>query len=68
MDFPIVALESAQAADDLDGALRLIGFAAVVGHGVGDDVIEAAWSAGERFFALPLAAKLAVHVPGRPYG
>ena len=42
----------------------------VEGHGVPDDVADAAWHAGRAFFALPLERRLEVAMPaaGYPYG
>jgi len=47
-------------ADQLDAALRDVGFMQVVGHRVPDDVIADMVDAGDAFFDLPLARKLAV--------
>jgi isopenicillin N synthase-like dioxygenase len=46
--------------DALVAALEKIGFAYVVGHGVKQATIDAAFAASKEFHALPLAAKMAI--------
>ena len=54
----------------IDRACREFGFFTIVGHGIGDDVIEPVRRAALAFFDLPLDEKLAVVMPGDgyPYG
>lgn len=47
--------------DALVTALEQIGFAYVVGHGVPQATIDAAFRASKAFHALPLASKMAIH-------
>jgi isopenicillin N synthase-like dioxygenase len=47
-------------ADQVDAALREVGFMQIVGHAVPDRVIAAMVEASDAFFALPLERKLAV--------
>jgi len=51
------------AARAFGAALETIGFAVVVGHGVPEPVIAAAYDSAKAFFALPLADKLAYVIP-----
>jgi len=55
---------------ELDEVCRTVGFFQVTGHGVPDDVAEAAWSTASQFFDLPLQDKMAVARPTAdyPYG
>jgi isopenicillin N synthase-like dioxygenase len=55
---PTIDLD-APAAAAIGRACARVGFFQVVGHGVDDDVIDAAWTACRRFFDLPLADRLA---------
>lgn len=48
-------------------AFAEFGFAQVVGHGVPNEVLETAYNAAERFFALPAAEKSTADL-GRGYG
>lgn len=78
-DFPVVNLSdflnaSSNAKRDLgrkvDEICRRTGFLGMVGHGVPNQVITAAWNASRAFFDLPLEKKLEVKMPyvGYPYG
>jgi isopenicillin N synthase-like dioxygenase len=60
----------AEVAAAIDQACREVGFFAIAGHGLPDDIADAAWAAGRDFFALPLDQRLAVAMPepGYPYG
>ncbi|MFN3258903.1 MAG: 2-oxoglutarate and iron-dependent oxygenase domain-containing protein [Ilumatobacter sp.] len=53
-----------------DRACRDVGFFSVVGHGIPDDVIDAAHARALDFFDLPEGDRLAVAMPepGYPYG
>jgi len=64
------AIEREAIAKELDETCRNIGFLVVEGHGVPNEVIDAAWSAARRFFDLPLDMKLATkaHDAGCPRG
>jgi isopenicillin N synthase-like dioxygenase len=57
-------------AAEIDRACCDVGFFTVVGHGVGDETIEALRREALAFFDLPLADRLAVAMPepGYPYG
>jgi isopenicillin N synthase-like dioxygenase len=46
--------------DALVAALETIGFACIVGHGVKQATIDAAFAASKAFHALPLASKMAI--------
>jgi isopenicillin N synthase-like dioxygenase len=50
----------------VDEALRGAGFFAITGHGVPAPVVEAAFDAGRRFFALAEADKRRWHIDGWP--
>ncbi len=69
MAVPVVDLAAgspaAQAAA-LDAALREHGFFAVVNHGVEAGVVQRAFDAGHRFFALDEAVKRRWHIDGWP--
>jgi isopenicillin N synthase-like dioxygenase len=69
---PVVDLsgDPARVGAAVDEACREVGFFTVVGHGVPDDVADAAWHAGRAFFELPLEDRMAVAMPapGYPYG
>jgi isopenicillin N synthase-like dioxygenase len=60
----------AQVGAAVDRACRDVGFFTVVGHGVGDDVIEQLRREALAFFDLPLADRMEVAMPepGYPYG
>jgi isopenicillin N synthase-like dioxygenase len=49
---------------DLGAAYREWGFAGIRGHGIPQDLIDDAYDAFARFFALPEAVKRRYHVPG----
>jgi isopenicillin N synthase-like dioxygenase len=73
MTLPVLDLSQpiSSLAPAVDQACRDVGFFAVVGHGVPHDVISAAWSEMEAFFALDDAAKLSARhrvEPHHPYG
>jgi isopenicillin N synthase-like dioxygenase len=46
-------------AAQIGAACREIGFFAIVGHGVPDSIIDAAWSETASFFNMPVETKLA---------
>lgn len=50
--------------DELGAAYREWGFAGIRNHGIAQDLIDAAYTAFRRFFALPEAIKRKYHVPG----
>jgi isopenicillin N synthase-like dioxygenase len=62
--------EQAHVAAEVDDACRRIGFLAVVGHGVPEQVRADAFAAARSFFDLPLEDRMrvAMPVPGYPYG
>ena len=49
---------------DIGAAYREWGFAGIRGHGIAPALIDAAYDAFVRFFALPEAAKMKCHQPG----
>ena len=55
---------------ELDAICHAMGFFQVVGHGISDDIADAAWASATAFFDLPLKERLAVASlePGYPYG
>lgn len=55
---PTIDLRLPDASDQIGRACQSFGFFQIVGHGVDDDVIEAAWTAARRFFDLPLELRL----------
>lgn len=63
---PLVDLADAAAAQRIDAALRADGFFAITGHGVDAAVVQAAFDAGRRFFALPEDAKQRWHIDRWP--
>jgi isopenicillin N synthase-like dioxygenase len=67
---PRIDLSSPDAAAAVADACARVGFLTVVGHGVPQQVLDDAWRTAERFFDLPLPAKMAVAMPrpGYPYG
>jgi len=78
-DFPVFDLarfeaagarEKRELAADVDAICRSTGFLAVVGHGVAEPVIDAAWSKAHAFFDLPAEQKQRARAPypGYPYG
>jgi len=58
----------AKTAREFGAAFERFGFATIVGHGVSPATIAAAYDAGNAFFDLPLAHKLASTVPDRVKG
>ncbi len=50
----------ARVAEEIAQACRAHGFFYLVGHGIGADVLDALEAESRRFFALPLAAKMAI--------
>ncbi|MEZ5271482.1 MAG: 2-oxoglutarate and iron-dependent oxygenase domain-containing protein [Ilumatobacteraceae bacterium] len=67
---PVVDLSLPNAPSAVAEACERVGFLTVVGHGVADDIVRAAWSTARQFFDLPLADRMAVAMPrpGYPYG
>ncbi len=63
--FDIRRFDSGRAAfvADLGAAYREWGFAGIRGHGIAQSLIDDAYAAFQRFFALPEHAKKAYHVP-----
>ena len=57
-------------AAEVDAICRATGFLAIVGHGVPEAVIGAAWSKAQAFFDLPAEQKQRARAPypGYPYG
>jgi isopenicillin N synthase-like dioxygenase len=55
---------------EIDRACREVGFFTVIGHSVAPETIESVRAAALRFFAAPLADRMAVAMPepGYPYG
>ncbi|HET7656232.1 MAG TPA: 2-oxoglutarate and iron-dependent oxygenase domain-containing protein, partial [Luteimonas sp.] len=49
---------------ELGAAYREWGFAGIRGHGIPQDLVDGAYQAYKRFFALPEAVKRKYHVPG----
>ncbi|WP_147652429.1 isopenicillin N synthase family dioxygenase [Vulcaniibacterium gelatinicum] len=49
---------------ELGAAYREWGFAGIRGHGIAQSLIDAAYDAFRRFFALPTEVKMKYHVPG----
>ncbi|MET0329837.1 MAG: 2-oxoglutarate and iron-dependent oxygenase domain-containing protein [Dyella sp.] len=49
---------------ELGAAYREFGFCCISGHGIDRVLIDGAYDAFERFFALPTEIKMAYHVPG----
>ena len=49
---------------ELGAAYRQYGFCCISGHGIARELVDGAYDAFERFFALPTATKMAYHVPG----
>ncbi len=68
MSLPLIDLSDLPgvAAQRIDAALREHGFFAVTGHGVPAGVVNAAFAAGQAFFALPEATKRRWHIDGWP--
>ena len=55
---------------DVDRACREVGFFSIVGHGVDEQMMTAAYREGLAFFDLPMPDRMAVAMPepGYPYG
>ncbi|MGY9057573.1 MAG: 2-oxoglutarate and iron-dependent oxygenase domain-containing protein, partial [Alphaproteobacteria bacterium] len=51
-----------QTADAIHAALVSTGFMYVTGHGIPQAFIDAAFAATKSFFAMPTAAKMALHI------
>lgn len=60
----LVEADLDEAAARFGDSFRRTGFAVVEGHGIAPEVIEGAWEAARRFFALPDAVKRRYHLPG----
>lgn len=70
-EIPTIDLRASEAAaaGEIASTGRDLGFFQIVGHGLDDDVVDAAWDEATRFFDLPLEEKLAVRIrPGEAYG
>lgn len=63
---PLIDLREADAAQQIDRALREAGFLAVTGHGISPAVVQRAFDAGRRFFALPEEVKQRWHIDRWP--
>lgn len=60
----LVDTDLPQAADRLGDSFRRTGFAVIEGHGIPEQLIDAAWDAAKAFFALPDEVKRRYHVAG----
>ena len=49
---------------ELGAAYREFGFCCISGHGIPRELVEGAYDAFQRFFALPAETKMQYHVPG----
>jgi len=49
---------------ELGAAYREFGFCGISGHGISQDLIDKAYDAFKRFFALPTEVKMKYHLPG----
>jgi isopenicillin N synthase-like dioxygenase len=49
---------------ELGAAYRQFGFCCISGHGIARELVDEAYRAFERFFALPTETKMKYHVPG----
>ena len=49
---------------ELGAAYRAFGFCCISGHGIARELIDNAYDAFQRFFALPTETKMKYHVPG----
>ena len=67
---PVVDLQDSDAPAAIAAACERVGFITIVGHGVPDSVVSAAWNTARGFFDLPLDQKMSVAMPrpGYPYG
>ncbi len=63
-DASVDPAERARFVAELGAAYREWGFAGISGHGIDQSVIDGAYDAFVRFFALPQETKLRYHVPG----
>ena len=60
----LVDTDLPQAADRLGDSFRRTGFAVIEGHGIPEQLIDAAWDAAKAFFALPDEVKRRYYVAG----
>jgi len=65
---PVIDLESPDVAEAFRRAYGDVGFAYLEGHGVPQELVDAAFAASERFHALPLEEKLALKVNAQHRG
>lgn len=65
---PVIDLESPQVADAFRRAYGELGFAYLEGHGVPQELVDAAFAASRSFHALPLEEKLALKVNAQHRG
>ena len=49
---------------DIGAAYREYGFCCITGHGIARELIDGAYAAFQRFFALPADTKMKYHIPG----
>lgn len=49
---------------EIGAAYREYGFCCISGHGIAHELIDGAYSAFQRFFALPADTKMRYHIPG----
>jgi isopenicillin N synthase-like dioxygenase len=63
---PVIDLSGHKAAWEIHKACRDTGFFYISNHGVPEDLIEAQFECAQRFFALPLDRKLALHMKKSP--
>jgi isopenicillin N synthase-like dioxygenase len=49
---------------EIGAAYREFGFCCISGHGIARELIDGAYSAFQRFFALPTDTKMKYHIPG----
>ncbi len=49
---------------EIGAAYREYGFCCISGHGIARELIDGAYAAFERFFALPTETKMKYHIPG----
>jgi isopenicillin N synthase-like dioxygenase len=59
MGIPTIDLGDADAARQIGDACASVGFFQIVGHGVDEAVIDAAWAEARRFFDLPIEQRMA---------
>ena len=65
---PVIDLESPDVAEAFRRAYGDVGFAYLEGHGVPQELVDAAFAVSERFHALPLEEKLALKVNAQHRG